>query len=225
MANTLSGSRSIDQDNRTITYTDTTTYSSPVRASVGVFFKVFKVNSDGSTEEVTSTDNVSDPETVVSTVFEIEKDGWYQILHIAPQDYAGGTSYSRYDAVFDPTSDKVYVSQQDANIGQSLNDTDYWVEDPDPTTLALNVGLYNEAANLDSLVFNTVIGSITREERDIYSVDVALECCTDCERDKQVDKFTLLDVFSVALEAAEEYDQYAAGEKIARRAEALIADL
>lgn len=222
MANTLSGSTSIAQDNTTVTYSDTTTYTSPLRSAVGVFISVYKQSSDGSESLITSTlDNV-DPEITSSVVFDISQDGWYKIYQISVPDYNSGTSYSKYAAVFDAATDSVYISQSNGNIGQSLANPTYWVIQTNPSIIAKNKGLYNESTNIDSLVYNKVINVKTKEKRDIFSVTAALECCTDCNRDKQVGKFELLDIFTVALEAADTYSEYLDGEKIARRAEALF---
>jgi hypothetical protein len=43
----------------------------------------------------------------------------------------------------------------------------------------------------------------------------------DAERNKDVDKFRLLDIFVEGLSAADTYQEYTKGERIARRAEAL----
>ena len=221
MANTISLTQTIATDHLTATVTDSTTYASPLRTGVGVYLNVYKVDFQGGETLLTTTLDNSDPDTTATWTFDLDYDGHYRYKYVAPPDYAGGTTYAIYDAVFDPTNDLVYRSKSNGNIGNALLNTTYWEPILDPPTLADNDGETNESLNTDTSIVNRVIGTLTKDKRDSHAVDASLECCLDCERNKDVDLFTLLDLFVEALVEADTSSEFNKGERIARRADAL----
>lgn len=219
MANTIVLTPSISSDNETLTVTDGTTYTNPTRSGCGVFVKIYKVDFRGS-EEPLSTSS-SDPETDSVFTTEYTVDGHYRFKYVAVPDYAGGTTYSIYQASFDPSNNKVYRSKSNGNVGQSLVNTTYWEEIPDPVTLANNKSTATESTNIDSLVANKIFNNLTVIKRNEAAIDASVEQDLDAERNKDVDRFRLLDIFVEGLSAADTYQDYTKGERIARRAEAL----
>src|SRR5690242_6543006 len=120
MANTISLSIDISVED-VGTLNDDTTFTSPVRASTNVFVQGFKVSSSSSQTAIVVTGNDEDPETDTSWDFDVATDGWYQFYYAAIPDYAGGTTYSQYDAVYDPSTSEVYVSVVDGNVGNATS--------------------------------------------------------------------------------------------------------
>lgn len=221
MANTISLSQAVSTDHSTVTITDSTTYSSPLRTVVGVYLNVYKVDFQGGETLVATTLNNSDPNSTSTWTFDLDYDGHYRYKYVAPPDYNVGTTYAIYDAVFDPTNQLVYRSKSNGNIGNSLLNTTFWEPITDPATLADNDGTATESLNTDTSIVNRVIGTLTADKRDSHAVEASLECCLDCERNKDVDLFTLLDLFAAALVEADSSSEFNKGERIARRADAL----
>lgn len=219
MANTIVLTPSINSTNTTLTIADSTTYTNPVRANCGVFVKIYKVDFRGSEEPLSTTS--TDPETDNSFATEYTVDGHYRVKYVSVPDYAGGTTYSIYQASFDPTTNKVYRSKQNGNVGQSLANTTYWEEITNPVSLADNKGTATESTNIDSLVYNRVFSNLTVVKRNTEAINASVEQDLDAERNKDVDKFRLLDIFVEGLIASDTYQYYTKGERIARRAEAL----
>jgi hypothetical protein len=133
---------------------DGTTYTSPIRSGVGVFVKGQKMKADATVEStLTLTGNTVDPETDAQWTFNIPKDGWFRFLIVSIPDFNSASTYAIYDAVFNPTDNKVYRSKQNGNTEDSLVNTTWWEEIVDPATLASNEGEANESVNIDSAIY------------------------------------------------------------------------
>ncbi len=221
MANTISLTLSIAITHLTATVTDSTTYISPSRATCGVFLNVYKVDFQGGETLVTTTKNNDDPDNTSTWTFDLDADGHYRFKYVAPPDYAIGTSYAIYAAVFDSATNLVYRSKSNSNLGNSILNTTFWEPITNPPTLADNDGETNESLNTDTSIVNRVIGTLTKDKRDSHAVEASLECCLDCERNKDVDTFSLLDLFTEALIEADSASEFNKGERIARRADAI----
>lgn len=221
MANTISLTQTVSSDHTTVTVTDSTTFSSPARAVVGVFLNIYKVDFQGGETLLTTTLDNDDPDSTSTWTFDLDLDGHYRYKYVAPPDYSGGTTYAIYDAVYDATTNLVYRSKSNGNVGNSILNTTFWEPILDPPTLADNDGEANESLNTDTSIVNRVIGTLTADKRDQNAVDASMECCLDCERNKDVDLFTLLTLFAKALEKADSSSEFNKGERIARRADAL----
>lgn len=219
MANTLAvGTITTDLTASTITITDGTTYSSPARAGVGVFMDVYKVDYNSAKTLLTTTGDASDADSDATWTSTFTTDGWYKIVMVAPADYAGGTTYAQYDAAFDPATDYVYRSKTAGNTGNALTNTTYWERITRPTDLAFNVGTATASANLDSLIYNTILYPITRVNFGTKTGEAFLEASSDYRRSKDVRLYELLNVAVNAMNLANDRAEYAEGEKYARRA-------
>lgn len=221
MANTITLPDSVNTAHTIVTFTDTTTYTNPTRALVGIYVSVAKVDFRGAEVFQTLTPNSADPGVVASWTMPYSLDGHYRVRYIAVPDYDAGVIYSKYQVAFDNINLLVYVSAVDSNTGESLLDTDYWTPVLDPTILVDYVGFVNEPSNADAYVTNLILSDITADYRDSAGLEAALELCMDCNRYKDVSKFTLLSTFYKGLVVAETNSEFSKGEKIARRAQAL----
>lgn len=221
MANTINIVQTVATDHETVVVSDSTNYSNPPRATVGVFINVYKVDFQGGETLISTTKDNDDPDSTILWTFDLDQDGHYRYKYAAPPDYSAGTSYSIYDAVYDSVNNLVYTSKTNGNIGNALNNTTYWLPISDPATLADYMDTSQEPTNTDIYIENRVIGVLTADKRDNHAVEASLECCMDCERNKDIDVFTLLDVFTEALIVADETAEYNKGERIARRADAI----
>lgn len=154
MANLPEFSVAIDADRTTLSVTDATSYVDPLRADVAVYFAAAKTDADNEETSITTTGDIGDPETDSSWSFQYTSDGWYKMRWIAVPNYDVSESYSRYDAVYSGGS--VYRSKTNANVGQSVADTNYWEEVSDPTTLCDNKGTSTESQNCDTTIYERV---------------------------------------------------------------------
>lgn len=157
MANTLSFVvSSITQDRTQGILTDSTTYGSPARAATGLFVKGYKMNHNSTVAStLTVLGNDGDPETDTYYTFNIPSDGWIRFNVVSIPDFDTNLTYAQYDAVFNPSDNKVYRSLQAGNTENDLTNTTWWEEiaTADIADLAANEGEDNESANIDSLVY------------------------------------------------------------------------
>lgn len=216
------GTPSVDLTTSVITITDASTYSTPTRAQVGVFVKVYKTDYQGAKSAITTTGNASDPETDVSWTCNFPTDGWFQIAYVAPQDYAGGTTYAKYDAVFDPATNNVYRSKSNGNLGNALNNTTFWELITDPAALAFNIGTATESLNMTAYtgqtVQNIVLFPLTKVEFGTETGLAFLEASSDYKRSEDVRLAELLQLAVTAMTVANDRQEYSLGEIFARRA-------
>ncbi|HEY0749688.1 MAG TPA: hypothetical protein VGD26_00955 [Chitinophagaceae bacterium] len=222
MANTVSLTTTVNTDD-TATITDATTFSSPLRTAVGVFFQIYKVNYLSVKTEITATPNDADPELVASWTFPIADDGWYLGYYVSIPDYAGGTTYAQYDAVFDPATNNVYRSKQAGNVGQSLSNATWWEPITSPAQLAANQDTATESANIDSLLYNDIILNQVTEYRGDKAIESAQEGASATEEPTEASwHFAIADFHMEAALTAEIRQQYAAAERYIRRMDELV---
>lgn len=208
------------------TIIDGSTYTSPSRATCGVFLKVYKTDYNGNKSVLETTASPIDPNTTSQWTYPHTADGWHQIAYVAPPDYAGGTTYARYDAVFDPSGLGVYRSKSNGNIGNALNNTTFWEPISDPSGLAFNVGTATESVNLTTLtaqtVYNIVLYPITQKEWLDETGESFLEASSDYKRPQDVRRVHLLQIATFSMDLANNRQEYSEGEIFARRAAYLI---
>ena len=222
MANSVSLTTTVNTDD-TATITDATTFSSPARSGVGVFLQVYKVNHLSVKTELAADPDADDPETVASWTFDITDDGWYLAYYVSIPDYNAGTTYSQYDAVFDPTTDLVYRSKQAGNVGQSLVNTTYWEAISEPATLAINQDTVTESANIDSLIYNDIILNQVSAYRGDKAIAAAQEGASATEEPTEASwQFAIADFHMESALTAEIRQQYAAAERYIRRMDELV---
>lgn len=210
---------SITADRTTIVITDVSTYDTPARAVVGAYLKGQKIKFDATVEStLTTVPNDGDANTDSAWTVIISKGGFHRFPFVLVPDYSAGTTYAHYDAVFSPSAKKVYVSQQAGNVGQSLANLAYWVEETDPASLALNEGETNESANIISTVYEIDVTQYT-EYYFANAVDQASIEGGDDEREAKVQVHDFMEVMVNAEFVASDRSQFTKGERLARRAE------
>lgn len=222
MANTVSLTTTVNTDD-TATITDETTFTSPLRAEVGVFLQIYKVDHLSVKTELVATPNLADPETVTAWDFDIEEDGWYLAYYVSIPDFDTADTYAQYDAVFDPTTNKVYRSKQAANAEDSLLNTTWWEEITSPATLAANQDTASESNNIDSLIYNDIILNKLTAYRGDKAIEAAQEGASATEEPTESSWFfSIADFHMEAALTAEIRQQYAAAERYVRRADELV---
>ena len=222
MANTVSLTPTVNTDN-TATITDTTTFTSPLRTAVGVFFKIYKVDYLSVRTAVTATGDTTDPETVTKWTFPIAKDGWYQAHYVSIPDYAAGTTYAIYQAAYDPATDLVYRSKSNGNLGNALSNTTFWELISDATTLALNKDTATASTNIDSLVFNDIILNKVTAYRGDKAIEAAKEGASAVDEPTESSwVFSIADFNMEAALTAEIRQQFASAERYVRRMDELV---
>jgi hypothetical protein len=213
----------VDTTAETGTIVDATVYTSPSRATCGVFVKVYKVDHAGNKTYLTTTGNNADEETDTQWEFDYDTDGWHQILYVAVPDFAVA-AYNQYDAVFRPSSNAVYRAKTNTSITTEtdLDNTTNWEVISDPTALCLNVGAANESDNLTALTsittLNTVLYPITKENFGTKTGEAFLEASSTYRRSEDVRLYELLGLAVDGMNIANNRQEYSLGEIIARRA-------
>lgn len=218
---------SITADRLSGVITDNTVFTSPARASVGVFLSGDKMKKDNTVSEVlTVTSNNNNPETDTAWTFtrpdptQVLKDGWTRFKYVAVEDYSGGITYALYDAAFDPATNNVYRSLQASNVGHALSNISWWELISDPSSLALNKGEANESANIASLIYEIEV-SATAELAYANLIWLNSQLSGEADREQNVDLYELFDIWVNALYVADDRSEHPQGEIIARRLESI----
>lgn len=214
----------VDLEASTITITDASTYTSPSRATCGVYLKVFKVDYAGSRTEQTTTGDTGDANTDSVWTATFPTDGRFQYFYVAVPDWAVA-SYAKYDAVFDYTNQIVYRSKVNSNsvtVLADLSNTTNWEVISDPTTLCLYVGTATQSVNLNTItsigIFNDILYPITKKNFGEQTGIAFLEQPSTYRRPQDVRLYNLLGIAVDGMEVANNREEYALGELIARRA-------
>lgn len=219
MANTISLSVDLSLTEAAV-LNDLTTFTSPLRNTVGVFVTAYKVNAKSQQTEIVITSNSGSPATATKWNFNIGTDGWYQFYYISVPNYDAGVSYAQYDVAH--ASGNVYRSLVGSNGGNAVSNPLYWELLPNPTLIVENVGLPTATLNADIALYQRVlIPKVTRLYGD-RAVQIARECCSDCEIPEHVDQFEI--VFSLREGAliSEQRLEYADGERMTRRLDEFV---
>lgn len=88
-----------DLAQETITISDSTTYTSPVRNTLAVYFQVYKMDKDSNETELAVTTNAV-PATASQWVFSMALDGWYKVRTITLPQYNPATAYAANNIVY-----------------------------------------------------------------------------------------------------------------------------
>ena len=226
MANTLTFViDSITADRTTAVLKDNTTYASPARTSTALYAKGQKMNVDSTVATtLTVVGNNATPTSSSLTQFDVTLtvDGWYRFLITSIPVWTAGT-YAIYDAVYE--GGIVYRSKVGSNVTATAADllvTANWEVIADPATLASNAGETNESNNIDSLIYEVILSPNSEYGYANEISEVSEECCSvDCSIDnltKLIRLATIIDGMYVRSDRSE----MAAGERLARRAEAIL---
>lgn len=214
---TVELSVSIASNRATWTLTDDSTFTSPARSGVGVFVQAYKVDGSNNSTALSTTGNDEDPETDSSWEIEYTIDGHYKVHYVSIPDFNSSSTYARYDAVFQPSDNKVYRSKQNSNTTDTLTDTDWWEEITGTgiAGLAANKDTATESANIDSLVYERVLRA-----NSSYEFANQMSDQTKFVDDDEIETLSDYNLFALWLDAAEVADtrtEVVDGELICRR--------
>ena len=217
----------VDTTENTVTVTDNSTYTSPSRATCGVFLKLFKVDYAGNRSALETTGDGSGGNDDAEWVADYASDGWYQLAYVAIPDWAV-TSYAIYDAVFRPSSGAVYRAKGAVSISveADLDDTAEWEVITDPTSLCFNIGESNQSVNLNTItsivVENAVLNALTLVAFGTQTGEAFLEASSNYKRSEDVRLYELLGLAVDGMTIANNRAEYSLGEIFARRAISLV---
>ncbi len=199
---------------------DSTVYGSPNadRNEVAVYLLPFKLNED--LEETALVQDDYDPETVTEFTVTNTTDGHQKYVQIIVDNYAGGTTYNQYDAVYYPTTGFLYKSKQSTPFsGVVPTNTTNW----DVVTaqdLYEAIGSVEEATNVIVGIVQTVLTFSAQQCLTELAEDVAKEgCCDDCNNTKLKESFENLWLLVYVATISASRGKYTQGERFMREAE------
>jgi hypothetical protein len=131
---------------------------------------------------------------------------WWVYRSTTYDEYAAGTTYGSGDWVIDATAHLIYESQQAANTGNALTDTDWWLEvgatepwkvfdakvgsqveragtiyyELDPGSVEGIAFLNLEASSIDIVLTDSVDGEVYNETIDLISTDNVVDGYSYC---------------------------------------------
>lgn len=215
---------SISTDGLTSNWTDSTVYggANPLRNQVAVFITAYKV--DENQVETALAVTTFDPEVATTFVTTNGVDGWTRYYFIIVNNWLVGTTYNRYDLVWDPTGNKFYqYINVTSTSGNAVSNTTYWAVVTDPTIYIKQIGTTTAVNNMAAYqVINKVIDFKTSVCYIKASSQHAKESCDtgECGCDTRLGSLfhKIRDLFA-SLTLNESTGKYLEGERNARLAE------
>lgn len=206
---------------------DDTVYGAPNlnRNQVAVFLTAYKVDID----QVESPLVVQgfDPEIATEFITENSLDGWYKYYFAIVENWLIGTTYSRYDLVWDTVTELFYeYVNATPTAGNAVTDTTYFAPVSDPTSKIANVGTATESGNLIYAIVQKIFDYATAACYVTLATRIAKDNCGgDCgdgcdgcnSRESKLFKKIRSLLTSMRLDEAQEL--WFAGERAARLAE------
>lgn len=208
----------VQSDRSEFVLTDETEYLAPLRADIGIYLKLYKVDIEGERTELDITPDNADAALTAEWTVEYTIDGHYQGDYIAVPDYDNAEAYILYDAVY---SGGVVYRALGATTGNAPPNVTYWEVISDPTSLVANDGTAEESQNVTSYVFNDVLTADTEYLFGNIAEDVALEFGTTSAREEDVENYELVAVLLDGMWIAATRQEYGRAEKLARRSDGI----
>ncbi len=201
----------------TFTLTDNSTYSSPSRASVGVYLSTYKTDYAGNNLIATSVSNNLNPATDSIWTVNYGSDGWYQSYYVAIPNYTAGT-YNLYDCAYIAANKTTWQSTIAAN-SNALTGTGGtgWIQLSDPTQLVKNIGLTNQSNNITSGIVNFIQYPTTEQQAGLQVSTAFLEESTTAFRNKDVRSYNMVTLALNGMKYAANAGNYGQAEIYARR--------
>lgn len=205
------GSPVFDIDQQKVTITDTTSYSSPARNELALYFKAYKMDKDGNDTELAVTGN-STPDLITSFSFPVTIDGWYKVLAISITVFNIVDSYVTNDIVFN--SGNLYIALQASTGNLPTNPT------------------YFSPVSIDAALVSG--GNVTEQYFDYVFVEYGKQCagnavgewakkydCGACNKTDLMASWLQRDAMVYAIERFYAISQYSKAEEISRKLENL----
>lgn len=222
MAITTSFGFTINTGITTLTFTDNSTYTSPVRADVGVFLSGAKVAYNNTETVLVLTPDSADVNAVANWTTSYPADGWFKFRYAAVPAYSAVATYAQYDAVYDATTDILYRSKLAANLGNALSNTTYW-EVVTVDTLVEATGTATASVNITTAEHDEILYFQAQKIFGDLVEDAALVCTNVTLQPDEVEQYEIMDIFINAMNIANTRERYSDGEKIARKASNITA--
>lgn len=204
-------------------------YSDPANSVGGLFVSAYKVNDEAEETTITITPD-DDPWNVTQWDVELSIDGWYRISGVIVPNFDNLEIYNQYDCVYSNGASGLgiyrYKMTYASTPGQSpISHSVLWDFIEDPVRLAYNVGEDNESANVNCGIYDVILSPNTEYEYANYLASLGKEVCSvDCSLENLemiIRLATIIDGMSVRNDRSE----MPAGERLARRAETITAQL
>jgi hypothetical protein len=219
---TVELSVAIATDRLTWVLTDDSTFTSPLRTACGVFVQAYKLDYENNATELDAVGDDEDPETDSAWTIDYTADGAYKVYYVSIPDFNSSSSYDIYEAVFQPSSNKVFRSKQNSNTEDDLENTTWWEEITEPATLAANKDTASESTNIDSLIYLRVFSANGQYE---YANQLSSE--NPREQDDNDAAFREYNIFAKMLDevaVADSRSEVLSGELICRRMQSRFID-
>jgi hypothetical protein len=209
----------ISGDDFLCTVTDATTYGggNPARAAGALYITGEKINSDG-TVYADLVFASYDPETWSTTTFTLTRDGWHKFRIVFIRDYDSGTTYNKYEAVYNDSDNTVYRSVSNAPFSnQAPPNATYWEVVSDPTSLIDNDGTATESPNLEFQLLQRVLYPNAKVLFGNKAEDAAIEGYGDSTRGEDVLTYEFVRLCVEAMNSMDQRGKQADGERVARK--------
>jgi len=201
-------------------WTDSTVYggANPLRNTVAVYLTAFKV--DENQVETPLAVTVFDPEVATTFTTTNGVDGWHKYKFVIINNWLVGTTYNKYDLVWDTTLNAFYEYINDTpSAGNAVTNLIYFSPVPDPTIKIANVGTSSASGNLTYQVIDKIVSFQSSICYLKAASKHAIETCSgnDCGCDTRMGRFYhwIRDLFAL-LAINETTGQFIEGEKNAR---------
>jgi hypothetical protein len=201
-------------------WTDNTVYggANPLRNQVAVYLTAFKVSE--AQVETPLTVAAFDPETVTTFTTTNGVDGWHKYKFVIINNWLVGTTYNKYDLVWDTTLNAFYEYINDTpSAGNAVTNLTYFSPVSDPTTKIANVGTATASGNLIYQVIDKVVSFQSSICYLKAASNHAIEICNngECGCDTRIKKYFhwIRDLFAL-LAINETTGQFIEGERTAR---------
>lgn len=193
----------------------------PLRSAGALYITGEKINADGTVDSDLEFTYVADYQDTWSTItFTIPKDGWHKFKIVFIRDYDAGTSYTQYEAVYDPASKIVYRATAAGPFsGQAPPNASYWEVVSEPTSLVDNVGGATDSPNLEYQLLQRVLCPNAKVLFGNKAEDAAIEGYGDSTRGEDVLTYEFVRLCVEAINSLDQRGKQADGERVCRKVE------
>jgi hypothetical protein len=222
---------SVTADGATTTIKEYTVFggANPLKADTAVALTAYKVDESLVETSMVVTPNTASPYTVTTWDVTNTVDGWVKhYISLIPK-WLVGTTYNRYDVVYDVAAYYQYINIT-STAGNLTSNATYWVAVPDPTKPIISA--YGTSTQSNNLIFQ-ILNIITKYQAQKCYVKLAAKLAKDnCIEEyspRSPDSvyfttFTRLDALLNVSYIDEVQQLYLAGEKAMRLAERFCED-
>ena len=209
--------------------TDSTVYggANPARNTYGVYLSAYKVDSGLIETALTTTAFIPTTASIFYTTNTV--DGRYKFYYVIVPNWLIGTTYSKYNLVWDAITNSFYeYNNATPSAGNAVTDINYWTVVLNPTTKIQNVGTALDPLNISYIVKENIADYLAAKCYATAATLTAKEDCGeagDCGCSSKLGKSTArIRVLLTVMQISNIRQQYSEGEKAARLAETYCSD-